>query len=133
MFAPIKNISFTADYYIITLNNEVEYQSSDTILREEADCRLGQTLRGQPVPSRPVQQVIEPGRPQSRTATQATPRGITSVLVLPINAASDRTSGHRLQRPLLIDHRTLWQLRFKRGYTDVLTHTIQLWRGRSGR
>ena len=42
-------LKITTDYYRITLKNEVEYQDSDTILREEADCRLGQTLGGQPV------------------------------------------------------------------------------------
>ena len=41
VFSPTKNISFTADYYNIALTNEVLYQDSDTILREEADCRQG--------------------------------------------------------------------------------------------
>ena len=49
VYSPIPNIDFSADYYNIKLNNEVEYQDSDTILREEADCRLGKTVDGKPV------------------------------------------------------------------------------------
>ena len=48
VFAPFKNLKISTDYYSITLRNEVEYQDSDFILRAEADCRLGQTVQGQP-------------------------------------------------------------------------------------
>jgi hypothetical protein len=46
VWSPTRNIELTADYYDIKLSDEVIYQSSDIILREEANCRLGQTVGG---------------------------------------------------------------------------------------
>jgi iron complex outermembrane recepter protein len=127
VFSPIKNLDFSADYYIIKLSNEVEYQDSDTILREEADCRLGQTITGQTVDinSSLCQQVISQVVRNSPTAA-SNPEGITSVLVLPINAAVDRTSGFDFSAHYQLETDRIGKFDFNFGYTYVATHTIQL-------
>ena len=129
-FEPIKTLQVTVDYYQIKLNNEVEYQDSDTILREEADCRLGQTTGGAPVDvnSALCQQVISQVVRNSPTAA-SNPSGITSVLVLPINAAVDRTSGIDFNAHYQLGIGNFGRLDFNLGITDVLTHTIQLFAG----
>jgi iron complex outermembrane recepter protein len=130
VFAPFKNLKITTDYYRITLKNEVEYQESDTILREEADCRLGQTGNGQPVDtnSQLCQQVISQVVRNSPT-DPSNPSGITSVLVLPINAAVDRTSGIDFNANYLVSAGAFGTFDFAAGFTHVLTHTIQFFAG----
>ncbi len=130
VFAPIKSVQITLDYYLIKLENEVEYQSSHTILREEADCRLGQTTGGAPVNSNSAlcQQVLTQVVRNSPTDV-GNPSGITSVLVLPINAAVDRTSGIDFNAHYLLSTDRIGNFDFNLGFTDVLTHTIQLFPG----
>jgi outer membrane receptor protein involved in Fe transport len=130
VFAPFKALEITADYYNIKLNNEVEYQESDTILREEADCRLGQTTGGQPVDinSSLCQQVISQVVRNSPTAA-SNAEGITSVMVLPINAAVERTSGIDVGAHYLLNTEHVGNFDFSLGYTEVLTHTVQFFAG----
>jgi iron complex outermembrane receptor protein len=133
VLAPFKGLEITADYYLIKLSNEVEYQSSDTILREEADCRLGQTPGGQAVDinSALCQQVLGQVVRNSPSAA-SNPFGITSVLVLPINAALDRTSGIDLNIHYVLPTDRIGNFDFNLGVTDVLTHVIQLFPGDPG-
>jgi iron complex outermembrane recepter protein len=110
--------------------NEVEYQDSDTILRDEADCRLGATGNGQPVDvnSALCQQVLSQVVRNSPTAA-SNANGITSVLVLPINAAVDRTSGVDINAHYVLGTEHFGSFDFNLGFTDVLTHTIQFFAG----
>jgi iron complex outermembrane recepter protein len=130
VYSPIKSMDFTVDYYNIKLSNEVEYQSSDTILREEADCRLGQTPDGQPVDigSALCQQVLTQVV-RNATTDPSNPEGVTSVLVLPINAAVDRTSGIDFAGHYLWETDRYGKFDFNLAYTYVITHDIQLFAG----
>lgn len=130
VFAPIKALSITADYYKISLRDEVTYQGSDFILRGEADCRLGQTIDGQTVNinSALCQQVIGQVVRNSASAPSE-PEAVTSVLVLPVNAASDRTSGIDFNAHYTLKSSRHGEFAFDLGYTEVLTHTIQLFTG----
>jgi iron complex outermembrane recepter protein len=130
VFAPFKDLEISADYYLIRLANEVEYQSSDTILREEADCRLGVTQGGAPVDSSSgLCQSVESQVVRNPANAAFNPNGITSVLVLPINAAVDRTSGIDINTRYHLSAAGAGSFDFKFGFTDVLTHTIQLFPG----
>jgi iron complex outermembrane recepter protein len=51
------------------------------------------------------------------------------VMVLPINAAVDRTSGIDFNAHYLLTTDRLGNFDFNLGFTDVLTHTIQLFAG----
>jgi len=108
----------------------VEYQSSDTILREEADCRLGETSDGHPVDiqSALCQQVINQVV-RNAAGAPSNPESVTSVLVLPINAAIDHTSGFDLNVRYLLDTDRLGNFGFTFGYTYVANHEIQLFAG----
>ena len=128
IWSPAKTLEIAADYYAIKLSNEVLYQSSDQILRAEADCRLGVTIGGTPVNSASSQCAqIESQVVRNSPTAPYNPFGITSVLSLPINATTERTTG--------IDVNVRWQLAterfgsfdFNAAYTEVLTHTIQLY------
>jgi outer membrane receptor protein involved in Fe transport len=113
------------DYYLITLKNEVTYQSSDQLLREEADCRLGSTPTGQPVDenSAMCQQVISQVTREPASFT-LNPLGVISVNSLPVNAAEDRTSGFDVNGRYQLALGPVGMLDFGVGLTSVLTHTI---------
>lgn len=130
VFAPLKSLEITADYYRINLKNEVEYQASDLVLREEADCRLGQTTAGQPIniASGLCQQVLSQVVRSSISPTPG-PSGITSVFVLPINAAVNHTSGIDLNAHYALSTDQIGKFDFNLGFTQVLSHTIQLFPG----
>lgn len=126
-YSPIRNLDFTLDYYNIKLKNEVEYQSSDQVLRQEADCRLGQTVGGAPVDinSQLCQQVLSQVV-RNPAGASSNPEGITSVLVLPINAAVDHTTGFDFSGHYAWDADRFGKFDFNLGYTYVHKHTIQL-------
>jgi iron complex outermembrane recepter protein len=105
--------------------NEVEYQSSDQVLRAEADCRLGPPADAA---SQECQQVESQVVRNSPTAL-SNPEGITSVLVLPINAAVDHTSGIDVSAHYSLNTDHIGKFDFNLGYTEVLTHTIQYFAG----
>jgi len=127
VFAPTPNFDVSADYYHIKLNNEVEYQDSDTILREEGDCRLGQTLTGTPVDGNSAFcQQIESQVVRNAATAQFNPEGVTSVLVLPINAAIDETSGVDLNAHYRLNTPRAGTFDFNFGATYVIKHRTQL-------
>ncbi len=131
VFSPIRQLEITADYYAIRLENEVEYQSSDTILREEADCRLGQTVSGQPVNinSALCRSVLTQVARNPVSPYAVTSEVVNSVLVLPINAAVERTTGVDLSVHYLLEAGKYGNFDFNGNLTDALTHTIQLYPG----
>ncbi|MBV8220897.1 MAG: TonB-dependent receptor, partial [Solirubrobacterales bacterium] len=125
IYAPFKAFDISADYYYIRLSNEVEYQSSDIVLREEADCLLGSTPAGQPVNvnSPTCQQVIS--EVVRNPATAFNPLQITSVLVQPINAAVDRTDGIDVAAHYRLATERFGGFSFTAGLTRVFSHTTQ--------
>ncbi len=121
VYSPTRGLDFTADYYIIRLKNEVEYQSSDDILRFEADCRLGALDINSTFCQQIVSQVV-----RNSASAVGNPEGITSVLVLPINAAADSTSGIDFAAHYLLETSRIGNFNFNLGYTYVVTHEVQL-------
>jgi outer membrane receptor protein involved in Fe transport len=127
VFAPTPNFDVSADYYRIKLKNEVEYQDSDTILRREADCRLGQDVNGNPVDGNSAFcQQIDSQVVRNAANASFNPEGITSVLVLPINAAIDQTSGVDFNTHYRLNTTRLGTFDFNLGATYVIKHTTQL-------
>jgi iron complex outermembrane recepter protein len=126
VFSPWRTLQLSVDYYRITLKNEVTYQASDQILREEADCRLGSTPTGQPVAgnSAMCQQVLSQVTREPKNFT-LNPSGIIAVESLPINAAEDRTSGFDVNGRYQLDLGRVGVFDFSLGLTSVLTHTIE--------
>jgi len=127
VYSPTPNLDFTADYYNIRVNNEVEYQDSDKVLREEADCRLGVDANGAPVDGNSsfCQQVESQVVRNSPTAGY-NPNGITSVLVLPINAATDHTSGVDFDTRYRLTTERFGKFDFHVGATYVIMHRTRL-------
>ena len=127
VYAPTPNFDISADYYRIKIKNEVEYQDSDTVLREEADCRLGSTLDGTPVDGNSAFcRQVESQVVRNPADALYNPNGITSVLVLPINAAIDQTSGVDFNAHYRLNTARAGSFDFNLGATYVIRHTTQL-------
>ena len=121
VFAPTPSFDVSADYYRIKLNNEVVYQDSDTILREEADCRLGPLDINSSFCQQVISQVV-----RNPANAPFNPNGITSVLVLPINAAVDETSGVDLNAHYRLATARAGTFDFNFGATYVAMHKTKL-------
>ncbi len=118
VYSPLSNLDFTADYYIINLKNELVYQGSDQILRWEAQCRTGQLDINSGLCQAAVNQVF-----------RNSAGDITSVLVLPINAATHRTSGADFKIHYLWQTGRFGSFDFNLGGTYVVTNRIQNYPG----
>ncbi|TAN05516.1 MAG: TonB-dependent receptor [Rhodanobacteraceae bacterium] len=127
VYAPTPSFDVSADYYHIKLSNEVEFQDSDTILREEANCRLGQAPDGSPVDGTSAFcRQIESQVVRNPATAAFNPNAITSVLVLPINAAIDETSGVDVNVHYRLATARAGNFDFRAGATYVAMHRTQL-------
>ncbi|MBN8888395.1 MAG: TonB-dependent receptor [Rudaea sp.] len=124
VYSPWHGFDLSADYYRIRLKNEVLYESSDMILRQEAQCRLGGLDPNSALCRQVISQVV-----RNPASDRASPEQITSVLVLPINAAADRTSGIDVKAHYRIETDRAGRFDFDLAYTYVATHTLQQFPG----
>lgn len=117
VWSPTANFDVSADYYNIRIDNLVTVIDADSLLRTEASCREGALNANSPdcrdalrrVVRNPLNAVLNPG-------------GINYILVNPINAAMESTSG--------FDIGAKWRMRthgygtflWAANYTKVLSH-----------
>lgn len=120
VLAPTPDIDLSADYYNIRIDNLVTTIDPDNLLRTEAACRTGQLSASSPncvdalsrVIRNPLTAVLDPG-------------AINTILVNPINAAMEKTTGFDLGGK--------WRFRLGRAgtfllsanFTKVLSHKYQ--------
>lgn len=126
MFSPTPNFDISADYFHVRLNDKVQYESSQTILRREADCRLGVDMNGNPVDgSSAFCQRIESQVTRNPADASYNPEGVTAVLVRPINLAMDQTSGVDVRAHYRVDANRAGRFNFNAGATYVNMHKVQ--------
>ncbi|MBS0582415.1 MAG: TonB-dependent receptor [Proteobacteria bacterium] len=124
VYSPWRGLDLSADYYRIRLKGEVLYESSDMILREEAQCRLGGLDPDSALCRQAIAQVV-----RNPADDRTSPEQVTSVLVLPINAAADRTSGIDVKAHYRVETDRAGRFDFDFAYTYVATHTLQQFPG----
>jgi iron complex outermembrane receptor protein len=129
VWAPNDHLFVSLDYWDIQLENEVVNLSIDGLLRDEADCRIGQTVNGTAVDvnSPTCQDAIARVTRYADTDPIA-PGELFGVRVNPINVATENTSGFdfgfRYTVPLGGVEATV-----DGGYTRVFDHEIQQYPG----
>lgn len=92
VWAPSKHFDISVDYFRVALSNQVQDLSIDQLLRDEADCRLGETQSGTAVDisSPTCQDAIA----RVHRFTSGVNEGLVdSVSINPINVAHEKTSG----------------------------------------
>ena len=92
VWAPSSRFDVSVDYFNVSLTNQVQDLSIDQLLRDEADCRIGQTSSGSAV-SASSPTCLDAIARVSRFASGVNAGGLDAVAVNPINIAREKTSG----------------------------------------
>jgi outer membrane receptor protein involved in Fe transport len=130
VWSPLDGLDFSADYYRVRIRDEVTNLDIDQILRTEADCLLGQTVGGTPVDRNSsicldaLARVVR--NPQNAPVN---PNQVTNVLVNPINAASEITSGIDVTANYRWTTDRFGAFQAHASYTHVLGHRYQQFPG----
>jgi len=124
VWQPVRNLSLSVDYFRVELTNQVRDMSVDSILRDEADCRIGQTQGGT---------TVDPTSPTCVDAVarvERSPGGtLIGVFTNPINIAEETTSGVDFAARLRIPTEKIGEFNVSLSYTWVDEHTFQQYPG----
>ena len=128
VWQPFRRFDVSVDYFKVSLTNQVLDLDSDTLLRDEADCRIGQTIAGTPVDITSPTCVDALARVQ-RYASGALAGELQGVYVNPINVAKEKTDGLDFAAHLKVPTRNIGEFSFSLGYTYVFNHTNRQYPG----
>lgn len=94
VWTPSSHFSIRADYYDISLSNQVTSLNADTILKTEADCRLGASTSGSPVDPTSALCSDYLSRVFRNPGDAAIlPHQVTQIAISPINASREQVRG----------------------------------------
>jgi outer membrane receptor protein involved in Fe transport len=129
VWAPVEAFDLSADYFRIHMRDQVEDLDIDSVLRTEADCRIGATSAGSPVDinSPTCQDAIARVH---RYASGPSAGELESVDVNPVNVAHEATSGIDLNTHLRLPV-AIGKLTLGLNYTHVIDHSYQRYPGDS--
>ena len=120
VWSPTSNFTVKADYYNIRISNEVEYQSINTLLLNDAQCLLGQIPTTSSVCQTAFSQLTRAG------ANGAVPYLLTAATIHPINIAREGVSGVIASLDYRYDAGRWGEFSLNSQYNVTLHHTLQL-------
>lgn len=119
VWAPVRNLSLSADFLHIAINNEIQLQSSDMLMRQEAQCRLGQLPSDSAVCQSAYAQIV-----RSPYTGQ-----VTNLDLYYINIANEVTDSVTGEAKYLFDPTRLGTFAVQLDYNDMLKHQFQEYPG----
>ncbi|WP_114241413.1 TonB-dependent receptor [Dyella sp. C9] len=119
VWAPIDNMSFTADYLHINISNEVAPQPADMLMRENAQCLLGQLPANSPDCQAAVSQV-------QRNPLTGEVENLTQYY---INVSNETTESVTAQAKYLFPATYVGQFSLQFDWNDMLKHDYQVYAG----
>lgn len=130
VWSPVRNFDISVDYFRVQLNNAVLDMSLDSVLRQEADCRIGKTNAGTAVDIASPTCLDALARVTRNPLTAAiNPGRIATVMINPINVATERTSGIDVAAHYRLPTDTLGTFDFSVTHTWVHKHTSRQYPG----
>lgn len=120
VLSPTPDLDFSADYYNIRIDNLVTVIDPDNLLRTEAACREGRLDINSPDCRDALQRVV-----RNPLTAALNPGAINTILVNPINAAMERTSGFDLTGKWRFKTHGYGTFLWTVNFTKVLTHKYQ--------
>ncbi|QAU25539.1 TonB-dependent receptor [Dyella sp. M7H15-1] len=114
VWAPVSRMSVTADYFHWSINNEVQPQDPDMILRQEALCRLGDLNIQSPTCAATLNQV-----------TRDANGNITQIATPKVNIASEKLDALVVGFNYAFKAGDFGNIALNASYSDVLKHTVQ--------
>ena len=128
VWQPSRNFDVSADYFRVDMKNQVLDQDIDTILRDEADCRIGATTAGTPVDATSPTCLDAIARVQ-RYSGGSLDGQLQSVAIQPINVAREVTDGIDVAAHLRVPTRALGEFSAALSYTYVFEHSFRQYPG----
>jgi len=130
VWTPSRHFDISFDYYRIRIKDEVTSLDVDQLLRQEADCRLGQSVSGSPVDaSSSICQDYESRVTRNPGNVSVNPNQVTLVRNNPINASSERTQGIDINANLRWSLEKVGRFTLNAQYTRVLSHSYRQFPG----
>ncbi len=127
VWQPAPWFDMSADYFRINMKNQVEDMDVNSVLRDEADCRIGHTEAGTAVDiSSPT--CVDALARVHRFDGGANDGEINSVDINPVNIAGEKTSGLDLSAHLRFNT-PLGKIGLTGNYTHVYDHTFTQFAG----
>jgi iron complex outermembrane recepter protein len=128
VWSPNENFMVSLDYFDVELEDQVQNLRVDNVLKDEADCRLGETSSGTAVDIDSPTCVDALARVTRYPVGSPSEGEVQSVRVNPINIANERTDGVdfglRYKQPIGES-----SLTFDASYTKVFNHESQQYVG----
>ena len=119
VWAPIDNLSLSADFLHISIQNEVAPQSADLLMRQEAQCRLNQLPASSPICTAAYAQVIRnPLTGQVETISQYY-----------VNVSNEVTDSVTAEAKYMFAPTPIGQFGLQFDYNDMLKHSYQIYPG----
>ena len=119
VWAPIDRMSLSIDYLHINIANEIAPQSADLLLKEEAQCRLGQLPADSPDCMAALSQVV-------RDPTYGT---VDSISQYNVNISNESTESVTAQASYTFNPTRIGTFGLKFDYNDMLKHDYQVYPG----
>ncbi len=117
-----RNLSLSLDYFRVELSDQVRDMSIDTILRNEASCRLGGADPATPTCVDAIARV-------ERQTTGPLAGSLIGVFTNPINIAQETTSGFDVAARLRVPTERIGEFNVSLAYTYVDDHAFQQYPG----
>ena len=121
VWSPTSDFDVKVDYYNIRITNEVQLQSIDSLLKTEAQCRLGQLDINSPTCVQALANVTRSPASSNPNLSEA----LQQVHVLPINIANEHVSGIVASLDYNWDIGRYGKLEMGAQYNVTLKHTQQ--------
>lgn len=121
VWSPSQNFTVKADYYSVSINNEISQLNVDSLMRSEAECRLGQLDINSPTCVDALDRI-------QRTAVNAQPQfseNISGITVGPINVSNERVRGIVSNLAYRLNAGRAGDFTFDANYNVTLNHTYQ--------
>ncbi len=119
VWSPLSNFNVRADYYSVRVQNETQFQSTDTLLLDDAQCLLGEVPITSPECQVAQAQITRAG------ANAPTPFLLTGVTVHPVNIASEYVSGVMASLNYVLHAGRFGDFGFQTQYNVTLKHFLQ--------
>lgn len=127
VFSPSPRFFFSADYFNVTMDNQVANLSTDTLLRDEADCVLGRTPSGAAV-DRSTGLCQDAIARITRFASGSSVGEVSNIRINPINVSREKVSGLDLAARVSVPT-GIGTFKLSAGHTHVFKHTYQQYPG----
>ena len=128
VFAPTRNIDISVDYFRVRLENQVDDLDIGGLLRDEADCRIGETQGGTPVDIN-TPTCLDALARVKRFSSGVFAGELASVAINPVNTSLIRTSGIDVALNARLPTERLGTFSLSASHTHVFNHTYVQYAG----